>query len=437
MMMGAIELIVILLALIVIPVALGSAALFGSQGAQSNRRSRSRVDWSKVVTVFVGAPLLLLAIPLAIYFLSARQSFQHEQLHSQVMIERDISALETETFAIQKAIELEASHHNGGTARVVQLTENETSPTVSQPSESISSDSISHGNLVSAPVVHRSHWSVGMISIAGLFAVVVGMGFFGLMVWVSRKNGMLALGTVFGILLLLGFVGLTTSRVSSQSAAPPAMIQYDVPAGPAVPMPASSEQSQPSGLIPVGVDEAVEDSEAKPLRTREVVYVGGNKRTINSSDVVPEWVAEANGENILSRQKNHIILTSKRYTTVEEALAELRPLATSMVTDFMTKVYPEMRTSSMDPVYLEHMAILQKSCQVTWPLQVGEFTQEMQQVVWKLDISEEAQQKLHHHWQQQETSDRLAILGGGLGGLTLLFGAGAMLTRRREEKKAA
>ena len=131
------------------------------------------------------------------------------------------------------------------------------------------------------------------------------------------------------------------------------------------------------------------------------------------------------------------MLTSKRYTSVEEATAELRPLAGSMLTDFIAKTYPQMRISSVDPALIEELGLLQKSCQVTWPLQVGEFTQEMQQLVWKLDISQEAQLKIHHRWQQQETSDRLAILGGGLGGLTLLFGAGALLTRRREEKKTA
>lgn len=440
--MGAIELIVVLLVFIVVPVAIGGAALFGSRRPQ--RTSRSRVDWPKVFVVFMGIPLLLLVFPVLLWVASSTNVFHAARLESaQQQVAAGIAVTDAQTQAAHEFLELEAARHSEGIDLSEQHGEPEATPTgtieygetvyVQNPLDDWL-PSHAHETSSESVVYHSpSSWRMGIASIVVLFVAFVFLGF---LVWVSRKNGVLAFGIICAA-LLLGLGGVREYRSASHRSSDVVMIQEAVPAQPRVAVSNSPKQLQLGGLIPVGVDEAVEDSEVQPLRTREVVYYKHSKREINTSDRLPEWVAEANGESTLSRQKNEIILTSKRYTTVEEAASELRPLASSTLTDFIAKTYPEMRTSSVDPGLIEELGLLQKSCQVTWPLQVGEFTQEMQQLVWKLDISDAAKQKLHHHWQQQETSDRLAILGGGLGGLTLLFGAGALLTRRREEKKTA
>ena len=151
---------------------------------------------------------------------------------------------------------------------------------------------------------------------------------------------------------------------------------------------------------------------------------------------IPNWVDEALTENVFRPDENEIVITSKRYSSLQEAEAELNKIAEMLVTDYIVGIYPEMRESWIDAEEIRRLGILEKSCEITWPFQVGEFKDTVYQVTWQLDVTSRIQNDLHDSWQRDSISQRLVYLGGGFGLITLIFGIGAVVTRGKKQETA-
>ncbi len=195
--------------------------------------------------------------------------------------------------------------------------------------------------------------------------------------------------------------------------------------------------SESQELIPVNKENEA-NNENTPLEVREITYhYQGNKTRTRTNSEIPEWVQEANGQNLVRPKQGEIVLVSKRYSSLDEARTELRPIANSLIHDELAKAYPAMRRTSLSIENFLNDIILAQECEITWPFEVRDFSGEVKQLAWKLDISESTKKQLYAQWQTGARQERLAILGAGLGALTLLFGAGAVVARRRSHRRVA
>ena len=77
---------------------------------------------------------------------------------------------------------------------------------------------------------------------------------------------------------------------------------------------------------------------------------------------------------------------------------------------------------------------LARECVVTWPLDVGGFREEVQQVVVQLRPTHSLRQRLEQALQNRLGRRRLAGLAGGICTITMLLGISSLLVRRRARK---
>lgn len=412
-MIGVIELV-----LVVIAIGVFCSIVFAST------ITSSRVDWSKVLLVFLGIPFLLILALGGTYFLSQSRA-QHEVALAQAeqRIAQDAAASERER-ALRALDEISV------TEQVTAI-----------PGESNSEND--HESHVIYSAQHEMPSNIGRVTEMAaqptLFLLVLGgavvIGLFVLLFsLMNRKTALLLTFTSLGVVLFaFGFLTIKVDTIEY-----PAQQQTASSTSVLPPQELPTYLEDPAGSIPVGEDENEADATSKPLQILERDYDFSNGTSISSKSVnrIPNWVEEALTEHVFRPDENEIVITSKRYSSIKEAEAELNKIAEMLVTDYVVGIYPEMRESWIDAEQIRRLGILEKSCEITWPFQVGEFKDKVYQVTWQLDVTSRIQHDLHDKWQRNSISQRLVYLGGGFGLVTLIFGIGAIVTRGKEQEDA-
>ena len=436
MAIGFIELVVIVLILGVV----GSIV--------SAVRQEESFGWVKILVTIFGVQLLIGAGVFGFY-VQARQVSQMAKVREQEVI---AAAEAAQAMAVQQRLKYESGHtvaEDSGDETAYPEDGHAESPTSEQPHDhahppephsSISEEGYTEGHDGVASHGHGGHhgghfeepqFAVGSAPIImGVVGFVLVLAF---LLTIARKNAMLAVALIGGLVL----VGAGTMFVSTE-------VDHGVPMPTVIKQESSSIESigfdssaiEP-GSIPVTAAEiaAVEESDQWTSIT-EVSY-GEGPRIDFSTEVneLPNWVKNSNGKPLIVPARDEIILHSKRYATIEEAESELWPIAVSFVSEYLTRAYPEMKNYAHDPMIIKNSGVLDQAIQVAYPL--PGFDEQVYQVHWKLTADENIKEHVYAHWKKDEVTQRLFLLGGGIGVVTLLCGVGAVASRHRERKTAA
>ena len=196
------------------------------------------------------------------------------------------------------------------------------------------------------------------------------------------------------------------------------------------------ELGDPAELQPGTVAEAESPGQGTPLDIREVQFETDTPARATSLEQMPDWVTSAHGEDVINLETGEFVLFSERFSTVAEAEAQLWAKVSQVLRDDLHHHLPETRNYDFTQQAIKGLGIRVRSCEIVWPLQVGEFEEEVHQLVWKLRVKVEDRSRLYKMWQSEERLSRLAILAAGVGILTLIFGAGAVVSRRRADREA-
>lgn len=417
--MGVIELIIIAIVIGVVVAGFSSVAI-------TSPRRRSRVDWSKVMLVLLGIPFLLIVAVGGTYFLSQTRA-QHEVALAQIeeRIAQDIAASERERALRSQEIIIDTDETAPAPAAIPEYEHDFQEAHASQ--HQMPSHIGRLTEMASQPT---------LLLLALGIAVVLGF-FFLLFTFLNKKVALTLTFACLGAMILLG--GAFTMNVRSTGAPVIHEIrEYQATTSAELKPPKLKEfEVTSSGTIPIEEEEAANPA-VKPLQILERDYDFTHGTSISSKSVnrIPNWVEEALTEHVFRPDENEIVITSKRYSSIKEAEAELNKIAEMLVTDYVVGIYPEMRESWIDAEQIRRLGILEKSCEITWPFQVGEFKDKVYQVTWQLDVTSRIQHDLHDKWQRNSISQRLVYLGGGFGLVTLIFGIGAIVTRGKEQEDA-
>lgn len=155
-----------------------------------------------------------------------------------------------------------------------------------------------------------------------------------------------------------------------------------------------------------------------------------NGKTVKSvgwpMKVIPQWAKEP--FTVTEGDRTRHVLMSKRYATEDEARDDLEVTAQAALNEYMQKRYPGISGMQIEND-MDDIGALKRELVVTYPLQVGEFEEEVKQIYWQLELTPEMGEKIAAVWRPNEVHQRLIYLAVGLAAVTLLMGLGAVLTR--------
>lgn len=155
-----------------------------------------------------------------------------------------------------------------------------------------------------------------------------------------------------------------------------------------------------------------------------------NGKTVKSvgwpMKVIPQWAKEP--FTVTEGDRTRHVLMSKRYATEDEARDDLEVTAQAALNEYMQKRYPGISGMQIEND-MDDIGALKRELVVTYPLQVGEFEEEVKQIYWQLELTPEMGEKIAAAWRPNEVHQRLIYLAVGLAAVTLLMGLGAVLTR--------
>ena len=433
MMFGLLELLIIVAVIGVV----GSICV--GLGNAISSQSETGSTWVKILATFFGVQILI-GLGYGVYFFRANQvahqraiveEARARHLTEQARVEAEMHRLETE---LKNDGLLEEETHGDD--------EPESSTKVHSESEEVKETIVEHQHEEHShhessriqnfewhaddhhhgePVAAVATWAV----VGAAVLAFVALGTIGTLIW--RKNAGLA-ALMIGAFVCAGLF-FTVASSHTTEMRPTVSLDHVAATQPVVMTMDTSESTN----IPVTDSEIAAAQEPKWTSITELDYDNTNVSRQEVAEL-PEWVEKYDTQQIIP-SRNEVILHSKRYATVEEAEAELRPIAVALVHDLVSRTYPQLRDDSPDPLAMWKSGVLDEAVHVTYPL--PGFEEEVYQVHWKLTADHEVKEKLLAHWEESELIRRLTYLGGGVGILTLFSGVGAVAARRREQKAAA
>ncbi|MCA8995678.1 MAG: hypothetical protein KDA80_01790 [Planctomycetaceae bacterium] len=237
---------------------------------------------------------------------------------------------------------------------------------------------------------------------------------------------------VAAMLLAFVFVGYSTVRINH---GPPSVVVNKFENGAIRPEPPSPP------IAPEPGDHAIEppgsSHSAKlltPLSISETVY-RDNGSTVSRTGLstLPPWIRS---ENTIEKfgDSVDIYLSSQQFATVDEARAQIWPVLRNELLEFSGVDLTDGNFMSMEDAL--RLGIIQREADVTYPLELAGHTEEMHQVHWSTSIDGVTRELVLAQWKPAIVNQRLQHLAAGLGGATLLMGAGAFASRRRRKRAA-
>lgn len=372
----------------------------------------SQTDWGKLLLFPLAVCASAFLLVTGLYFSRSMQVPQVTQIAT-----RGQTLIETSSVP-------ETSHEDSDVEFISHDSPSRTSPAEAS-TESHSAHSLDH--------VDHFHMSESLIPISPILTVVVIASVL-LSLALTRKSPRHAI--IVALPLAIGIFGATfltvTHRTETIQRTETRLAPDRETTSVAVLSPEDFPLSESeTGSEEIRLGDGPGDGTVTPIQIREIRF-DPHTTTTSTIDQFPQWVIDAKDERISKTKPGSITLTSQRFSTIEEALKQLRPQAAALIVESFRDSHPEVQHFQVSEEPLDRLRILDRVCEITWPFQVGEFEDQVYQLVWHLNLDQSTHQKLYTIWRQDQLSHRLTILGGGLAGLTLIFGVGALVARRRE-----
>lgn len=182
-----------------------------------------------------------------------------------------------------------------------------------------------------------------------------------------------------------------------------------------------------------------EPETAKPAARSDVqpsiVEFNGQESIGRTLEELPSWVNESS-RNEPDRDRAWIVLASGQFATIEEAETDLVKQAVPELQSYLTREYPAMADWQPPKDLIRSSGVIARRVHQTRVLEIGEFEEPMHRVYWMLELRPGHRETFFSAWRPQAVRHRLAILGGVFGGLTLLLGGVAAVTRREPRRKS-
>lgn len=143
----------------------------------------------------------------------------------------------------------------------------------------------------------------------------------------------------------------------------------------------------------------------------------------------PEWIR---GRDKIVGDISLLVLSSKQYSTVDEARQELANWAKGKLSRDFQNTYHASATfvHSLPLDELKSIAVRKEFIEKA-DYDFGNFTAPMHRVWWQVELSPEVRTKLRAIWKEQTQDQRTWTVAGTFGGITVLLAGLSLLTRRR------
>lgn len=143
---------------------------------------------------------------------------------------------------------------------------------------------------------------------------------------------------------------------------------------------------------------------------------------------VPAWTREL---RTVSSHSTRLVLTSRQYSTREEALQEALLAAAELVQQDFEKSHPVNGVTGEWHVSLDDVRrhAMLRVFDETKETDFGSFTAPMRRVYLQVELSPEVRAKLYPSWREHVVTHRLWVLGTLVGLLTLMLGTSAAYFR--------
>lgn len=407
--MGLIEIIILL----VVAGVIGSVIF-------SSPSNRGRVDWSKVGWVFIGLPLLLLVTLGGLFFAYQSRSVATQQ----ALLQEQKATMDNLAAQLREKQAREAQPEE--TTDVV--------PKLTMTSESHSESSVAaHTHAQPSPAVQVLENVTQVDSWSAIAIVVVFLAAMALLLTIVKKNlAVLVLVSAACVGAGLSLMWSIDRSVQTTSISGPHARSSVVTSAPL----ATTDIGEEEQGIPVA--ESSEVKSVQPERILQVSYDLTNGTRVEKRGVqeLPLWVTEVEKNPQMKVENDELKVVSGRYASVHEAEQEIRNIVNSIVRHHLATEYPEMRGIDVSTQELLKYGALQEAYEVTWPFRVGEFKDQVFQIAWKIKLTDPIEKRIYAIWQADEVNRRLAVLAGGVGLLTALFGLVAIILRNRDHENS-
>lgn len=145
-------------------------------------------------------------------------------------------------------------------------------------------------------------------------------------------------------------------------------------------------------------------------------------------DHIPRWV---DAEDDVGPQGGTVhVLHSQRFATLGEARTQLEKDLQQQLLTQLRHEFPEMNDWPLPLSDMEAAGVILKECEVTWPLNVGEFKESVRQLHWQVLLSDITHQRLLAAGRPVLIRARLRQMAGIFVLAMLCFSAGALAFRR-------
>lgn len=274
----------------------------------------------------------------------------------------------------------------------------------------------------------------------GLLAVLVLTGIIVLLIS-APKAAAIMLGVVAALLLSYLLVGVSVRTQVVYNSPPPMIAEHETIPVPAAPPEAPSAPAPPIADGGPGPGDSADSTNGRtpdraasgtPLSIRETLYrPDGSTLSREGILEIPAWVpAESTIER--SRDLVDLSLSSQRFATTAEAREQLwKSVLRPELIAFLNEHSSGISLDSLTFEDAQKLGIIKREVDVTYPLEVGGFVEQVHQVHWQVQLDRHTRDLVQQTWKPAIVRKRLALLATVLGGMTLLFGAGALVSRRR------
>lgn len=211
---------------------------------------------------------------------------------------------------------------------------------------------------------------------------------------------------------------VTDSETASGSQTP-AFDDAEVPASPADTDTISASE----------IDPAVPAPDGNPSTIIEILRdESGQVISIRPLSEPPQWLKAP--AVVFDHGRTLLTLHSQRFATLDEARQQLWPELKAAIIQELRRASPEVRDWPSTLAEMESAGVLFKECDVTSPLQVGDFQETVHQVHWQAQLTDQTRGQLAALWKPSLIRSRLGQLAVGFGTLMLLMSVGAFAFRR-------
>ncbi len=288
-----------------------------------------------------------------------------------------------------------------------------------------------------------------MIVALFLLVFLFGIVLFGVMLFFASEILFLVIGKIVACLFFIGMLFVVLAMLDGPNLInPEATLQPRRPiASPiATTAPPHPEPPPPPKRLPTDVEQISRDESlsvesvlpaetepenpsipGRPIKVVERLYHDAHLSSEKVIKEVPAWVSAPARDS----HSDVVTISSQRFATAEEAWSQLEKSLTAKLTETGWISSEMTRDIPLKISDLRATGAILKECQITWPLEIGGFTEQVQQVVVEVRLTSELKKKIDQTTRDRMGRQNLARLAWGFGILTLVMAGSSLAIRRR------